>query len=107
MVILLTYLFGALCISFLCSVLEAVLMSTPLSFITAKEEEGVKSATLFKKLKLDPERPLEAILTFNTIAHTVGAAGVGQKGSELFVANGWSYFGNHDIAYSCSLRNYP
>ena len=90
MVILLTYLFGALCISFLCSILEAVLMSTPLSFITAKEEEGVKSATLFKKLKLDPERPLEAILTLNTIAHTVGAAGVGQKGSELF---GSDWFG--------------
>lgn len=90
MVILLTYLFGALGLSFLCSILEAVLMSTPLSYISAKEAEGVKSATLFKKQKLDPERPLEAILTLNTISHTVGAAGVGQKGAELF---GSDWFG--------------
>ena len=88
MVTLLTYLLGALCISFLCSVLEAVLMSTPISFITAKEEDGAKSASLFKKYKLEPEKPLEAILTLNTIAHTVGAAGVGQKGVEIF-GNEW------------------
>ena len=51
MTLLLIFLFGALAISFMCSVLEAVLMSTPISYITMREDEGYKPATLFKKYK--------------------------------------------------------
>ena len=62
-------------ISFLCSILESVLMSTPLSFISMREEEGYKPATLFKKYKTDIDRPIAAILAMNTIANTFGAPG--------------------------------
>ena len=50
---LIIFLLGALCISFLCSILEASLMSTPISYITLKEEEGLKAATKFKQYKID------------------------------------------------------
>ncbi len=78
------YLFGALAISFLCSVLEAVLLSTPMSFITAKEQEGRKSASLLKELKNNVDRPVGAILSLNTIAHTVGSAGVGAEVTRIW-----------------------
>ena len=78
------YLFGALAISFMCSVLEAVLLSTPMSFITAKEKEGKKSATLLKNLKNSVDRPVGAILSLNTIAHTIGSAGVGAEVTRIW-----------------------
>lgn len=49
--LLLFYLFLALSVSFLCSVMEAVLLTTPTSFLSMKEEQGVRAASLFKKLK--------------------------------------------------------
>ena len=79
MILLIVYLLIALVTSFLCSILESVLMSTPISYITMREEEGSRSATLFKKYKLSPEKPLAAILSLNTIANTIGAAGVGKQ----------------------------
>ena len=82
--LLLIFLFGALAISFLCSLLESVLMSTPISYISMKEEEGDRNAVVFSKLKDNPDRPLTAILSLNTIANTVGAAGVGQQATLLF-----------------------
>ena len=86
--LLLLYLLGAMAISFLCSLLESVLMSTPISYITMKEEEGDRNAVLFAKLKDNPDRPLTAILSLNTIANTIGAAGVGQQATLLF-GNQW------------------
>ena len=82
--LLLTYLFGALLVSFLCSILEATLMSTPISFITMREEEGYKPASLMKKFKQDSSRPIAAILSLNTIANTLGAAGVGRQTGIVF-----------------------
>jgi len=90
MALLLFYLFLALFISFLCSVMESVLLSTPLSFLHAKKEEGQKSAQTFIKLKSKIDRPLAAILSLNTIAHTIGAAGVGAQATKMF---GEIYFG--------------
>lgn len=90
MVLVLTYLFIALSLSFLCSVLEAVLLSTPVSFISMKEKEGSKAAILLQKLKSNIDRPVAAILSVNTIAHTVGAAGVGAEAVKIF---GEAYFG--------------
>ena len=84
MTLLLIFLLGAMAISFLCSVLESVLMSTPLSYITMKEDEGDRNASLFMKMKSDPDRPLTAILSLNTIANTIGAAGVGQQATLVF-----------------------
>ncbi|MBR6686085.1 MAG: DUF21 domain-containing protein [Paludibacteraceae bacterium] len=84
MIMIFVYLFGALAVSFLCSVLEAVLLSTPMSFITAKEQEGKKSATVLKDLKNNVDRPVGAILSLNTIAHTIGSAGVGAEVTRIW-----------------------
>ena len=84
MTALLLFLFGAMAISFLCSVLEASLMSTPISYVTMREEEGYKPASKFKVYKQDSSRPIAAILSLNTIANTIGAAGVGQQANILF-----------------------
>lgn len=78
------YLLLALSVSFLCSVLEAVLLSTPVSFIAMKEQEGAKNAPLLMHMKKDIDRPISAILSFNTIAHTVGSAGVGAEATKVF-----------------------
>lgn len=90
MTLILLYLFGALAVSFLCSVLEAVLLSTPISFISMKESQGVKTASLMMKYKTNVDRPVAAILTLNTVAHTIGAAGVGSESVKVF---GEAYFG--------------
>ena len=90
MTLILLYLFGALAVSFLCSVLEAVLLSTPISFISMKESQGVKNAALLMKYKTNVDRPVAAILTLNTVAHTIGAAGVGSESVKVF---GEAYFG--------------
>ncbi|WP_289158758.1 CNNM domain-containing protein [uncultured Muribaculum sp.] len=90
MTIILLYLFGALAVSFMCSVLEAVLLSTPVSFISMMEEKGNKTAPLLMKYKTNVDRPVAAILTLNTVAHTIGAAGVGSESVKVF---GEAYFG--------------
>ena len=84
MILLLTYLVGALAVSFLCSILEAVLLSTPMSFVTMKEADGSRQARLLKKYKSDIDRPIAAILSLNTVAHTIGAAGVGAEAVKIF-----------------------
>ncbi len=63
--------------SFLCSILEAVLLSITPTFINVKKKEGKAYATNLEELKKDVDKPLIAILTLNTIAHTVGAILVG------------------------------
>lgn len=68
----------------MCSVLEAVLLTTPMSFITMLEKEGRSGALLLKKYKQDIDKPISAILSLNTIAHTVGAAGVGAQSDKIF-----------------------
>lgn len=90
MTLLLFYLFLALIVSFLCSIMEAVLLSTTLSYLTVKEKNGNRSAKIFIKLKQNIDRPLSAILSLNTIAHTIGAAGVGAQATKVF---GDVYFG--------------
>ena len=82
--LLLLYLFTALGISFLCSILEAVLLSIPMSFVTMLEQEGRPGAALLKKYKQNIDKPISAILSLNTIAHTVGAAGVGAQSEMIF-----------------------
>lgn len=71
-------------LSALCSTLEATLLSTPLSYITGLEDQGVKGAQRLKKLKQNPDRPISAILCLNTIANTVGASIVGSLVYEVY-----------------------
>ena len=88
--LIILYFLGALSLSFLCSVLEAVLLSTPMSFISMKENQGSKTASLMKQYKNNVDRPVGAILSLNTIAHTIGSAGVGAESIKIF---GEQYFG--------------
>ena len=90
MTLLILYLLLTMGISFLCSLLESVLMSTPISYIQMREDEGDENAVLFMKLKTEPDRPLAAILALNTIANTLGAAAVGHQASQL---SGQYWFG--------------
>ena len=90
MSLLFIYLFLALALSFLCSVAEAVLLSVSISYVKTKEDENPKRARLLKIFKEDIDRPLSSILSLNTIAHTVGAAGVGAQATAVF---GEAYFG--------------
>ena len=76
--------FVSIMLSALCSMLEATLLSTPLSFITGLEEQGVKGAQRLKRLKVNPDRPISAILCLNTIANTVGASIVGSLVYEVY-----------------------
>lgn len=86
--LLLFYLFLSLSLSSLCSVLEAVLLASTTSFATIKEQEGFKIAKVLKRYKADIDRPIAAILSLNTIAHTVGAAGVGAQAAEVWLQHG-------------------
>jgi len=70
--------------SFLCSILEAVLLSVTPTFINLKKQEGKSYAIALEVLKKDVDRPLIAILTLNTIAHTVGAILVGKQAEQLY-----------------------
>ena len=76
--------FVSIMLSALCSMLEATLLSTPLSCITGLEEQGVKGAQRLKRLKINPDRPISAILCLNTIANTVGASIVGSLVYEVY-----------------------
>ncbi|MFA6759480.1 MAG: CNNM domain-containing protein [Sulfuricurvum sp.] len=85
MTLLLVYLFLALAVSFLCSILEAVLLSSTNSYIeslTKTHSDDVVAK--LKKLKSDIDVPISSILTLNTFAHTMGAAGVGAQAQIIF-----------------------
>ena len=82
--LLIVYLCVAIGFSFLCSIAEAVLLSISPSFVAQKKAEGNAAGDRLEMLKKDVDRPLAAILSLNTIAHTVGAAGVGAESAAVF-----------------------
>ena len=83
--LLIFYIALALGVSFICSILEAVVLSTPQTYVNILENEGKRTASMWKMLKDDDSvRPLTAILTLNTVAHTMGAAGVGSQVQQIW-----------------------
>ena len=84
MTLLLVFFFFSIIASFLCSIWEAVLLSVTPSYINTKVQEGSSTGKVIEEFKNDIDRPLSAILTLNTIAHTVGAIGVGIQSGELY-----------------------
>lgn len=84
MSLLVTFFLLSICFSFLCSVLEAVLLSVTPSYTQRLVQEGSAVGKTLDEFKKDIDRPLSAILTLNTIAHTVGAIGVGSQASKVF-----------------------
>lgn len=90
----------SLVISAMCSLLEATLLSTPLSFITTLEAQKVKGWELLKHYKTNIERPISAILIVNTIANTVGASLVGSQ-SANYAAETFST--NQEVSFFIGL----
>lgn len=84
MLYLVLFFLFAITSSFLCSLWEAVLLSITPSFVQVQIQEKNKLATLLKDFKENIDRPLAAILTLNTIAHTVGAIGVGNQAAIIW-----------------------
>lgn len=84
MALLIAYVMLALGVSFLCSIMEAVLLSITPSFIEMRAKDGSRTAAKLYALKTDIDRPLAAILSLNTVAHTVGAAGAGAQAAYVY-----------------------
>lgn len=79
MTLIITYMLLSLVISALCSVLEATILSTPLSFVQTLENNGTRGWQRLKQYKQNIDRPISAILIVNTIANTIGASLVGSQ----------------------------
>ncbi|NLT69352.1 MAG: DUF21 domain-containing protein [Verrucomicrobiaceae bacterium] len=92
MALLVTYVLAALLVSFLCSLLEACLLTITPSAINSAEQHGARWADRMKGFKADIDRPLSAILTLNTVAHTMGAAGAGAQYARIFGETGEAVF---------------
>ena len=92
MTLLIFYVSLALIVSFLCSLLEASLLTITPSAIRSAEDQGARWAVRLRQLKDDVERPLAAILTLNTVAHTMGAAGAGAQYAEIYGAGSEAIF---------------
>ena len=78
------YFFLALGVSFLCSLLESIILSITNSHVAVLAKTGSKSSRLLENMKENINKPLAAILTVNTVANVVGAAGVGAQAMKLF-----------------------
>lgn len=91
--LLILYALISIFFSFLCSILEAVLLSVTPTFVNVKIKEGKAYAVVLNRLKRDVDKPLIAILTLNTIAHTVGAILVGVQAKEVYT----EHYGSADI----------
>ena len=89
MALLFAFAFISIFFSFLCSILEAVLLSITPNFIRIKTKEGKGYAETLANFKKDIDKPLIAILTLNTIAHTVGAILVGDQAGTMAVESGY------------------
>lgn len=87
MLLLFLFLALAIVVSFLCSIAEAVLLSVRPSYVAALKRKGRPGAKALEQLQNNLDRPLAAILILNTVAHTVGAAGVGAQAATVFGSN--------------------
>ena len=81
---LIFYLVLSIGVSFLCSLFEAVILSVSPAYTASLKNSGTKSGVLLDRLKTNLDDSLSAILTLNTIAHTIGAAGVGAEILKIF-----------------------
>ena len=95
MELLIVYAALAIGVSFLCSMLEAALLSLPDSYVELLVDKRPGTGGLLRKMKDQIDRPLTAILTFNTIANTVGAVGVGAQATIVF--------GREAIGFACAI----
>jgi len=74
-------------ISFLCSILESIILSTNVSYISVLEKKSPKAGKLLKQLKTDIDKSIASILILNTIANTLGATAIGVQAQQVFQSN--------------------
>ncbi len=82
--LLVIYFMGAVIVSFVCSVLESVLLSVTMPFISVLEKEKPKAGALLRQHKQNINKSIASILILNTVANTVGAAAVGAQAERVF-----------------------
>jgi CBS domain containing-hemolysin-like protein len=99
MTLLIVYLALALGVSFLCSLLEATILSVTPAYIELLAKAGRRSGPLLRRLKARIDRPMIAVLTLNTVANTAGAAGVGAQVHALF-GNQWVALGSGLLTFA-------
>ncbi|WP_334096096.1 CNNM domain-containing protein, partial [Helicobacter typhlonius] len=95
--LLITYFLFAICISFVCSVLEAVLFSVTPPFMESYPKIHPKGGRILRYLKANIDNAIGAILIVNLFANTVGAAGVGAQAVKIFwgtLGGGGGFFFN-------------
>ena len=86
MTLLITYLLIAIGVSFLCSILEAVLLSVTPGFVASELAQRPRRAQALQDVKENLDESISSILILNTFAHTMGAAGVGAQAVKVFGA---------------------
>jgi CBS domain containing-hemolysin-like protein len=101
--LLVTFFLVSICFSFLCSILEAVLLSITPAYVGIQEQKKTRIAADLVRFKADIDEPLAAILTLNTIAHTVGAIGVGSQAAELYGESYIEILGNPIISWEALI----
>ena len=101
--LLLTFFCVSIFFSFLCSILEAVLLSITPAYVGLQEQEKTPIANDLAYFKEDIDKPLAAILTLNTIAHTVGAIGVGSQATTIFGPTSLTVFGLELISWEALI----
>lgn len=101
--LLVTFFLLGIIFSFLCSILEAVLLSITPAYIGIKEQEGSPIALYLTRFKADIDKPLSAILTLNTVAHTVGAIGVGSQAAVIFGETNIEVMGQSVISWEALI----
>ena len=82
--LLLLYFFGAVGISFLCSILESVLLSVNMAYVSVLERERPQAGGLLRDHKENINKSIASILILNTIANTLGAAAVGAQAKSIY-----------------------
>lgn len=86
MTLLLIYLMIAIGVSFICSILEAVLLSITPSYVEQVSQRKPRQGKVLNKVKSRLDESISGILILNTFAHTMGAAGVGSQALQVFGA---------------------
>lgn len=100
MILLLIYAGLAIVFSFFCSIWEAVLLSMPDSYVEAQAATGTANGKLLKEIKKSRDQHISAILSLNTVAHTVGAILVGKQAEAYYGTGGFSFFGLFDVPFT-------
>lgn len=104
--LLAAFFFSSLIFSFLCSILEAVLLSVTPAYVGLQAQRGSAIADKLSRFKEDIDRPLAAILTLNTIAHTVGAIGVGSQAAVIFGSTDIQLLGLSVISWEALIAGF-